>query len=142
MWRPGSTAASPYYAHLWTVARTSACRPVHDYNALHVAACFGDSAAVVAALAEAGVDPNGLDAFRGTPLHAAASVSNAPALVKALLAAGADVEARDEQGRTPLHRAIARYQPSTAVVEVLIAAGADTAALDSRESKPEDIRHW
>ena len=68
---------------------------------MHYAA-QGDAPAHVAALANAGADPNAPDSRGGwTPLHLAAWFGKTPAVVAALLSAGADPAARDKAGKTP-----------------------------------------
>jgi len=54
----------------------------------------------VAALLDAGADPNARDKDGNTPLHRAAQ-GGSPETVAALLDAGADLEARAEDGSLP-----------------------------------------
>jgi ankyrin repeat protein len=75
------------------------------FTALHLACFFGGSAAV-AALLEAGADPNPPqdNPMRVAPLHSAAASRDREA-VRLLLEAGADPNARQNGGYTALHAA-------------------------------------
>ena len=93
--------------------------------------------ALVAALLEAGADPNRPDDDGFPPLIAALSCSRAPAastvrsdvhtLVEMLLAAGADVGQRGINDYTPLH--LAASHGDLGALDILLAAGADPDAI-------------
>ena len=87
-----------------------------------------DSAALTA-LAASGVDVNGLDDRRETPLYHAA-LADFAAGVTLLLAAGARHDSRNIRGDTALHHA----GPLT--LPLLVAAGADTLARNGRGRLP------
>ena len=101
-------------------------------------ASFDATAAGVAALLDAGADPNARTETGGTALHVAAMVSSTPAVVTALLNAGADPNARNELGATPLHFA-ARSSKTPAVVSALLDAGVDPDARDQYGDTPWDV---
>ena len=90
-----------------------------------MAALLSESPAVVAALLDAGANPNAWNEGGSTPLHLAAH--QPLAVIAALLDAGADLQARDEGGMTPLHMA-ALLSESPAVIAALLDAGADLQA--------------
>ena len=98
-------------------------------TALHLAAAYARSPAVIEEVLAAGADVSAarVRPFRGTPLHWVQYNKN-PAVVEALLAAGADVEARDRSGNTVLKRAAGQGNP--AVVASLLEGGADVSAAD------------
>jgi ankyrin repeat protein len=102
------------------VARRSA----DGFTALHYA-CFFGGAAAVAALLEAGADPDA-DAVNPPvrPLHSAAAVQNADA-IRLLLEAGADPNAKEAAGFTPLHAAAQHDDEASAAL--LLRYGADPA---------------
>lgn len=103
----------------------AAIRPltrVGGYSPLHLAARSGHPA-IVAALLEAGADPNFWTDTGVTPLHFAAQANDAES-VRALVEHGADINARDEfRGRTPLVFAAGR--DATGAVKALLELGAD-----------------
>ena len=68
---------------------------------LHSAAMSNPQPGVIAALAEAGADPNERDSDQRTPLHRAAESNRNPAVIVALLDIGADPKARDSADKTP-----------------------------------------
>ena len=90
----------------------------YDETPLHMAAKFGKTPAVVAALKKAGVDLNARDKKGRTPLHTAAVFGKTPAVVAALIKAGADLNAKDKRGRTPLQYAV-KFSKTPAIVAVL-----------------------
>jgi len=90
---------------------------------LHYAAGDGDPARV-AALLEAGHDPNLQDDDGRTPMHCAAE-ANAPAVVEVLLQAGAEVDVADAWGNTPLGKAVFNSRGEGAVIRLLRERGAD-----------------
>ena len=92
---------------------------------LHVAVAHASNPAVVAALVNAGADPNSRDAWGETPLFRALDArfrrGNLPAIGQ-LLNAGADPNARSKAGlweATPLHRAAKRglLEAATALLD-------------------------
>lgn len=83
---------------------------------------FARRRAVVAALLQAGADPNARDKRGNAPLH---TNRRDAAIARQLLAAGADVNARDKSGRTALMHC---YTPELA--RVLLEAGAGIDAKD------------
>ncbi len=103
----------------------AAIRPltrVGGYSPLHLAARSGHPA-IVAALLEAGADPNFWTDTGVTPLHFAAQANDAES-VRVLVEYGADINARDEfRGRTPLVFAAGR--DATGAVKALLELGAD-----------------
>lgn len=117
---------------------------------LHVAAFCGDTE-VVAFLLDRGMDIEGADFERRTPLHLAIvgekphkptkydywllRYDNTPA-VELLLDRGAYIEARDHNGRTPLHLA-AKYGRQE-IFAILIARGAD---LETISNDGETVFH-
>lgn len=105
------------------VARRSA----DGFTALHYA-CFFGGAAAVAALLEAGADPDA-DAVNPPvrPLHSAAAVQDADA-IRLLLEAGADPNAKEAAGFTPLHAAAQHDDEASAAL--LLRYGADPALLN------------
>ena len=90
---------------------------------LHWAAWSNDNPAVLAALLDAGAEPDARDENGNTPLQWAASWNGNPAIIEALLTGGADLHARNNGGNTPLH--IAAYNENPAVLSTLLNAGAD-----------------
>jgi ankyrin repeat protein len=102
-------------------------RSSDGFTALHYA-CFFGGAPAVAALLEAGADPDA-DAVEPPvrPLHSAAAVQGAEA-IRLLLEAGADPNAREAAGFTPLH-ATAQHDDA-ASAELLLRHGADPSLRD------------
>ncbi len=86
---------------------------------IHAAATSGH-AALVAALLEAGADPNAEQSGQWTALHGAAEKGHVE-VVRRLLAAGADAGRASASGATPL--TLARGKGHAAVVELLETAG-------------------
>ena len=72
----------------------------------------------MAALAEAGADPDALDGKGRTPLHLVAYFGTNPETVSALVRAGADLAALDSRGRTPLQFA-EKFSETPAIVTAL-----------------------
>ena len=93
---------------------------------MHVAALHG-TAVAVAALAEAGADPDATDGKGRTPLHLVAVLGTDPEIVAALVRAGADLDAPDAKGRTPLEFA-EKFSEIPAIVAALREAVADANA--------------
>ena len=133
----------------------------HGETPLHLAAAWSPNPAAIAALLDAGADPNGrnkawhvaladdkllephdhaLSGGRRTPLHRAAGAGwHSPAVIETLLLdAGADIKARDGNGQTPLHKAAA-IDTQPAVITALLVAGADPKA---RTEQGETPLHW
>ena len=102
-------------------------RSADGFTALHYA-CFFGGAPAVAALLEAGADPDA-DAVNPPvrPLHSAAAVQDAEA-IRLLLEAGADPNARETAGFTPLHAAARHDDEASAAL--LLRFGADPALRD------------
>ena len=92
--------------------------------------------AIIAALAEAGVDPNAGMRIAGlTPLHWAAGFTADPATITALLEAGADPNSPTQDLQTPLHSA-AEKNANPAIMARLLEVGADPNAQDERGKTP------
>ena len=92
------------------------------------------SPAAIAALLEAGANPNAREKIYGSLLKMALSRESNPAtgpIVAALLKAGANPNARDKYGNTPLDRAVRNKNPAAGlIVAALLKAGADPKAGD------------
>ena len=93
---------------------------------MHLAALVGKPE-TVAALAEAGADPNALDGKGRTPLHLVAVFGDTPEAVTALVKAGAEVDIKDARGRTPLEFA-EKFSETPAIVTALREAVAAASA--------------
>ena len=68
---------------------------------LHLAARYGRTPDIVAALVKAGADLAAENRQGNTPLHAAAEFGKAPSMIEALLDAGADPAAKNGAGQSP-----------------------------------------
>ena len=101
------------------------------YTPLHLAA-YG-TREVVAALLEAGADPNARGDHSSFPLFIAARYGTGE-VVAALLEAGADLEVRDEDGSTALHGAAGGG--AVEAVMTLLEAGADPGARNNDGKQP------
>ena len=110
-------------------------RDTHGLRPVHVAARFGDSARIIAALARAGADVHALTVHEYNALHVAAGYGGSPAVVAALVNLGVDLNGRDASDGTPLHVA-ASSSDAPAVVKALIDAGADLEARDQKGRTP------
>ena len=104
-------------------------------TALHLAARFNPSGAVIGALVDAGADLHLRDNPGRAPLHLAAWQNPSVAVIKALIDAGADPNMLNDRGRAPLHLA-AMQNPSVAVIKALIDAGADPNMLNDTGLTP------
>ena len=91
---------------------------IHAYNALHIAAGAGKTAAVVALIVKHGFDPNELCARGKTALHHAVGENGTCETVKALIANGAKTDCKDKEGWTALHHAALANKP--AIIALLI----------------------
>ena len=99
---------------------------------LHMAAAKGHSEAI-AALIDAGADPDARNEDGRTPLHMAAEKGHSEAIA-ALIDAGADPDARNEDGRTPLY--MAAEKGHSEAIAALIDAGADPDARNENDRTP------
>ncbi len=108
-------------AHDW------ACSATTGDNALHLAVEMRHPSDVTLLL-NAGIDPNGADHARRTPLHDAA-LTGCHQIGRILLKRGADVNARTERGLTPLHfAAMDDSPPGLNFIQFLVYQGADVKA--------------
>ena len=98
-----------------------------DRVPLHYAVRWGTTAQV-AALLDAGADPNLANAHGNSPLHWAASRWGNADKVRLLLGAGANVNAAASDGAPPL--AYAMNQPDVDVARQLVEAGADVTVVN------------
>lgn len=80
-----------------------------------------------------GVDINGIDSERNTPLMLAASKNTNPETISLLIESGAAVNSQNESGLTPLMLAVIN-NPNHEVSEVLIKSGADVNITDKSGS--------
>ena len=117
------TTAGP--AEIATCAQSGSLEAKDDQGRtpMHLAALHG-TAAAVAALGEAGADPDTTDGKGRTPLHLVAVLGTDPEIVAALVRAGADLDAPDAKGRTPLEFA-EKFSETPAIVAALREAVAD-----------------
>ena len=114
--------------------------PLHHAAALRLAADASEVPEIIAALAEAGANPNArMDSGQGTPLHVATLMSEIPEITRALLDAGSDPNAREDDGRTPLHNAAREAKETAGVVSALLKAGADPSARNDEGRTPLHI---
>ncbi|WP_375760547.1 ankyrin repeat domain-containing protein [Corallococcus exercitus] len=114
----------------------------NGYSALMAASSAWQSE-IVAALLEAGANPNKGSKLLGTPLICAAgslTEGNLLETVRLLLASGADITAMDGDGNTALHKACSNGH--TAMVEMLLAAGADVRMLNREGRLPAEGAVW
>lgn len=93
-------------------------------EALFVAAGLATDLMVVAAMVQAGADPNSANAGEFPPLFGAAAVNPNPDVTVALVRAGAIANAVGPMGMTPLMVAAAT-NPNPEVIRALLAEGAD-----------------
>ena len=107
--------------------------PLRPAAPLHLAVLL-DNTETVAALLDAGADPNAADSDGWTSLHLAAALYDDAEVAAALLTAGADPDAADSDGETPLHEA-ARVG-SAGTVAMLLDAGANPKAGDNDGETP------
>ena len=91
-------------------------------TALHLAARFNPSGAVIRALVDAGADLHLRDNAGRAPVHLAAWQNPSVAVIKALIDAGADLSMPNDRGWTPLN--LAARSRSEKVFEALLGAGA------------------
>ncbi len=103
---------------------------------IHLAALHG-TPAVVAALGEAGADPDAADGQGRTPLHLVAVFGDDPAIVTALVRAGASLDAQDARGRTPLEFA-ETFSEDPAIVAALREAVTEANAPDEPVASTAD----
>ena len=106
---------------------------------MHLAALYGKPE-VIAALADAGADPNALDGKRRTPLHLVAVLGNAPESVTVLVKVGANPDALDGKGRTPLEYA-EQFSKTPAVVAALRITKGD-ASMPMQAGDPVSCEKW
>jgi len=109
-------------------------------TALHLAAAALRPIAV-AALIEAGADPNAENRRGATALHYACDArpkarktwdpSKQRSVIELLLGAGSDIERKDKAGATPLHRAVRARSPEA--VRCLLERGARVDATHGRQ---------
>lgn len=113
------------------------------FTALHVAASsFGSgkktsarAANICRMLLALGVDPNGHNNIKQTPLHLAATFGHDD-VCAFLLAAGSDVNAADQCKRTPLHDAAWKGRHS--LIDLFMSAGAD---IHTRDNTGDTVLH-
>lgn len=101
------------------------------FSALHLAAFSRgkeEAASIVRLLLDAGVDPNGHNNIRQTPLHLAATFGMDDVCML-LLAAGSKINAADQCQRTPLWDAAWKGRHS--LIDMFMSAGADIHACDN-----------
>ena len=110
-------------------------RAAQGLRPIHVAARFGESAPVIAALAGSGADVHAVTVHDYNALHVAGGHGRSPAVVAALVDVGVNLTARDTAGGSPLHVA-ASGSDTPAVVKALIDAGADIEARDHEDRTP------
>ena len=106
------------------------------HAALYASSYAEDGRTKVAALLEAGADPNTIR-YDKTPLILWATEYNQASTAQMLLKYGADTTTKDEYGTTALH--IAARKSYAAIAEALLEAGADRKAVDDFDRVPCQI---
>lgn len=123
---------TPLHALLGTPIKEPGAPPTPPHDA--------DSAALLAALLEAGADPNAVTTYGTTPLRTLAGygkdASNVSDLVRILVEHGADVNQKDDTGDTVLH--VAAYKNRPALIDALLENGADPAIRNDDGQTPAD----
>ena len=90
---------------------------------MHWAAIY-DTSECVAALAQAGADPNQVDYAGQSPLHLAAQFAVNPQTIETLLAIGASIDDLDDSGNSPIRLAQMREKDSP-ILDALLGASID-----------------